>query len=179
MLKMDRVLLHVCCAPCATVPVKRLQEKYEVTTFFYNPNIYPPDEYDFRETECKKYFSELGVPLIIGPYETDVWDFTIQGFENEPERGERCLKCYKLRLEKTAARAVEENIRFFTTTLTISPHKPFDVIEKIGNDIADKYRITFLAENFKKRDGFKESTEISTELGMYRQDYCGCKYSIR
>ena len=172
-----KVLLHICCAPCATIPIKRLQESYEITGYFYNPNIFPVAEYEFRIAENEKYLASLSIENISGEYDQDSWYKRIRGFENEPEKGRRCEICYRVRLESTAALAKEMGIGYFTSTLSLSPHKPYEIIKRIGDEIAQKYGLIFLDENFKKKDGFKESCEMSKDYGMYRQAYCGCEFS--
>lgn len=173
------VLLHVCCAPCATVPIKRLMTDYAVTGFFYNPNIYPESEYLFRKKEFEEYMSGLGLPFLSGEYDTDAWEKAVDGYQDEPEGGARCSICYHFRLRATAATAARLGINHFTTTLTLSPHKNAELINKIGIEIGSEFSVKFLENNFKKSEGFKESCELSRKKNMYRQDYCGCKYSIR
>jgi predicted adenine nucleotide alpha hydrolase (AANH) superfamily ATPase len=172
-----KMLLHVCCAPCSTVPIDRLQQDFEVTLFFYNPNIHPPDEYVKRRQEIVKFSERSGVPLQIGDYETDRWYERVRPFADTPEGGKRCELCYAIRLEATAQRATEMKIGWFCTSLTLSPHKRADIINRLGSQIGHEFGVKFHEDNFKKRDGFKESCRISTEEGLYRQNYCGCEYS--
>jgi predicted adenine nucleotide alpha hydrolase (AANH) superfamily ATPase len=173
------VLLHICCAPCATVPIKRLMLDCSVSGFFYNPNIYPQSEYIFRKKEFEEYLNELGIPSYSGIYDNDAWEEAVKSFQNEPEGGARCVICYRFRLRETARMAKRLGINFFSTTLTLSPHKNADAINKIGIEIESESGVQFLAKNFKKGDGFKESCEMSKEMNMYRQNYCGCRYSLR
>ncbi len=174
-----RLLLHACCAPCSPYIVELLEQKYTVELYFYNPNIHPADEYWMRVREIKRLAADLHKRLIIEPYDVDEWFRRTAGLEDEPERGERCTICFAMRLEKTAQTAQQHNIPFFTTTLTISPHKDAKVINQIGLDIAKKYGVTFLAENFKKQDGFRKTNIRGKQYNFYRQNYCGCIYSRR
>ena len=173
------VLLHICCAPCGTVPIKRLLSEYSVSGFFYNPNIYPESEYFFRKKEFEDYLSELGIPFYSGTYDNDAWEESVKTFKDEPEGGARCWICYRFRLRETAAAAKKLGISFFSTTLTLSPHKNAELINKIGIEIGSESGVKFLEKNFKKSDGFKESCQMSSERNMYRQNYCGCRYSLR
>ena len=175
----EKLLLHGCCAPCSTHPVTLLREKFDVTLFFYNPNIHPDDEYYLRVAEMKKLSSEWQIPLIIGRYDTAAWFKAVSGHEDDPEGGPRCAICFRLRLDGTAGQAQAENFGWFATTLSVSPHKNADVINRIGRETAGQYGIRFYEANFKKRDGFRTSCEMSEEFGFYRQNYCGCVYSRR
>ena len=168
-----KILLHVCCAPCSTQSIEELKKDYDVTLFFYNPNIHPKEEYEKRLNEAKKISKILGLPLIEGEYDKDAWLEAVKGFENEPENGKRCAICYEFRLKKSSEKA--KDFDFFTTTLTISPHKNSEVINEIGSKINHK----FLKKNFKKKDGFRKSIELSKKHNLYRQDYCGCIYSLK
>lgn len=174
-----KLLLHCCCAPCATHPFRLLSESFEVTAFFYNPNIYPESEYQARLLEIQKLSKKWQFPLIIGPYEPELWETRIRGHESDPEGGARCLLCYQLRLEKTALEAKLANMEYFTSTLSISPHKNAEQINAIGEAIASESGVGFYPANFKKKDGFKKSCELSKEEGLYRQNFCGCQYSRR
>lgn len=178
--KKNRVLLHACCAICSGYPISLLKDMgYEPVVFFYNPNIYPKEEYlkrlDAEKTLCKYH----NVDLIEGEYEPEVFFDRVRGFENEPERGARCDLCFAIRLEKTAQKAKELGIDEFTTSIVISPHKNYERITKIGQNIAQKTDLKYLAIDFKKKDGFLKTNKLSKELGLYRQNYCGCKFSIR
>jgi len=174
-----KLLLHCCCAPCATYPIRILSEIFDVTAFFYNPNIYPESEYLARLLEIQKLSQQWQFPLIVGPYESTIWEEQIRGHENDPEGGARCVLCYQLRLQKTAFQAKESHMDYFTTTLSISPHKNADQINAIGEAIASQQGISFYSANFKKKDGFKKSCELSKQEGLYRQNFCGCQYSRR
>ena len=176
---MKKIVLHACCAPCASYPIQKLiEDNYEPVVFFYNPNIYPFEEYKIRRDELKKYTEKLNLAFFEENYEPELFTSYIKGLENEPEKGSRCSKCFKLRLEKTAQFALQNNINCFTTTLTVSPHKNSNQIFEIANEISNQYKVEFLNYNFKKQDGFKISRKIAKENSMYTQTYCGCKYSI-
>ena len=174
-----KLLLHTCCAPCSTHCVKELLSDYDVVMFFYNPNIHPSGEYYHRYQEAKKVSAELKVELIEVEYSPLEWLDMIQGFEEEPEGGKRCSICFGLRLAETARYAKENGFDAFTTTMTISPHKNSEIINKIGEHLAQKHGIAWVHSDFKKNDGFKKSVDMSKELGLYRQSYCGCFYSVR
>lgn len=171
------MLLHICCAPCSTHVVEKLRDRYHVTGFFYNPNIHPRDEYERRMATAERYAANIGLELLEGEYDVERWMEATKGFEGEPEGGARCSLCYRLRLEETAKRARDEEFKYFATTLTISPRKKASIINPIGREIAEKYRLFFHEEDFKKKDGFKHSVEMSRVHELYRQDYCGCIYS--
>ena len=177
---MKKIILHACCAPCASYPIKKLiEDSYEPVVFFYNPNIYPENEYIIRRDELKKYCAELKIDFFEGEYDTSVFYETIKGLENEPEKGKRCLKCFDLRLSKTAAFAKKMGIDCFTTTLTVSPHKNSKQIFDIANEVQNQTGVEFIPYDFKKKDGFKITNKIAEENGFYRQKYCGCEFSIR
>ncbi len=177
---MSKILLHSCCAPCTTFSSFDLVEKeFKPTLFFYNPNIHPKSEYEKRVEEIKKWAEKNNFDLVVGEYEIENWMEMMQGLEDEPEGGERCLKCYEMRLKKAAEYAQKNGVELITTTLTISPHKKADVINQIGQEVCEKFGIKYWDSNFKKNDGYKKSCELSEENGFYRQDYCGCVYSMR
>jgi predicted adenine nucleotide alpha hydrolase (AANH) superfamily ATPase len=171
------MLLHACCGPCSTAVIERLRDNYELTVFFYNPNIHPRSEYELRLREAEKVYKHFNVPFVVGEYDPENWFLAVKGLENEPEGGKRCLVCYKFRLERAMKYAKENNFDIVTTTITISPHHKADFINNIGNELAKKYNVKFLPENFKKKDGFLRSVQLSKELSLYRQEYCGCIYS--
>ena len=172
-----KLLLHVCCGPCATWAIKSLMEEYSVTCYFYNPCIEPFDEYEKRKDAFVKVCEELGVDYVIGDYDNDSFRELVKGLEDEPENGKRCLKCYEQRLKKAASYGEDNGFDMFTTTLTISPHKRSDVIFRIGNEVIKNKKIKFLEKDFKKKDGFNQSVSMSKEMGLYRQGYCGCEFS--
>jgi len=175
----DRLFFHVCCAPCATYPIEQLKDKFDVTLLFCGPNIYPEEEYKKRLDACCDLSKRVGLPLVEIPPNVEEWQHAVGGLEKEPEGGKRCSICYMVRLENTARFAKENTCKYFGTTLTVSPHKPVDIINPIGENIAEKYGLIFITEDFKKNDGFKRGCILSKEYGLYRQNYCGCKYSIR
>lgn len=174
-----QLLLHTCCAPCSAYVAELLQPDFEVTLFYYNPNIYPTEEYAKRRDELKVYAKRRNLPFIEVPYEPAVWEKAVQGLEQEPEGGARCRKCYELRLRETAKYAAGNHFTHFASTLTISPHKNATWINELGQELAQKLGITFLVADFKKDEGFKKACELSRQEGFYRQNYCGCQYSIR
>ena len=175
-----KILLHACCAPCASYPIQKLiEDNYEPVVFFYNPNIYPQKEYDIRKNELENYCKEKNIQFIENNYDTNIFYDTIKGFEKEPEKGNRCELCFELRLNKTAQIAKELNIPCFTTTLSVSPHKNTEQIFKAGKTAQNLYNIEFIEYNFKKQNGFKISREIAKKYNMYAQNYCGCIFSMR
>jgi len=175
----EKLLLHICCAPCSTHPLSMLVPDYEITAFFFNPNLYPPGENEFRLEETRRYMDMLNIPLIAPEYERRSWLDSVSQFRDEKEGGERCRICFHYRLQETANYAKANNIGLFTTTLTIGPNKPASVIFPIGDALAKKNNLRFLSIDFKKKDGFKHSCSLSRDAGMYRQNYCGCEYSLR
>lgn len=176
-----RLLLHACCAPCSSAVLERIASFFEVFILYYNPNITDEVEYEKRLDELKKFVSKFKakykISVIDGRYNPEEFFKISKGLENEPERGARCYKCYELRLEETAKVADSLNIPFFATTLTLSPYKKSDWINEIGKKINDKYTSNYLYSDFKKKNGYKRSIELSDEYNLYRQNYCGCIYS--
>lgn len=172
-----KILLHACCGICSGYPLEYLLENHFLpVVYFYNPNIQPVNDY-YKRLEAQKTLCEhFGVELLEENYDTSEFENYIKGLEDEPERGKRCVKCFELRLDRTAQKAKELGIDCFTTSITISPHKNFNLLKSIGEDIAKKYEIEFLAIDFKKKDGFLKTNRLSKELGLYRQNYCGCLY---
>ena len=175
------LLLHSCCAPCSSAVLERLAEHFRITVLYYNPNIAPQTEYENRIKEQERFVAQLPtkypVSFLAGEYDTKRFYEAVKGMENLPEGGERCFVCYELRLRETAKLAKEKGFDFFTTTLTISPLKNAEKINEIGEALAEEYGVTHLPSDFKKRNGFKRSTELSKEHNLYRQNYCGCVYS--
>ena len=175
------LLLHSCCAPCSSYCIEYLSQFFYVTVFYYNPNIYPDEEYYHRVKEQQRFIKEFPtkypVKFIEGDYDKSSFYEIAKGLEKEPEKGKRCHRCYDLRLRRTAAVAKEKGFDFFSTTLTISPMKDSQVLNEIGASIGTELGVDWLYSDFKKREGYKRSTEISREYDMYRQDYCGCVYS--
>lgn len=177
-----RLLLHVCCAPCLTGVVERLTQNFDVTAFFYNPNISPNEEFIKRLDALKTVVAHFDTLKLIVPEQNEN-DFisAVQGYESEPEGGARCAVCFKVRLEKTADffAVHKTEYDYFATTLTVSPHKNAALVNKVGRDAADKYGAAYLDSDFKKHDGFLRSIQLSKELGIFRQNYCGCEFSNR
>ena len=173
------ILAHICCAPDASYVVEFLQRDFEVTGFFYNPNIWPREEYLLRLGETQKVKKILGFELMEGLYDLDLWLRLTGKFKDEPEKGRRCDICYALRLEETARRAVELGLPAFTTIMSISPWKKAEVLNRIGKMAGRKHHLRFVEADFKKKGGFQKSIELSRRYGLYRQNYCGCIYSRR
>ena len=176
------LLLHACCAPCSSAVLERLREVFSITILYYNPNIYPPQEYHRREQELERFLKDAdmsGIPLIELPYDPQEFYTAVKGLEQEPERGERCTVCYRLRMEQAARYAAAHGFDWFTTTLSISPVKDPVRINQIGQELAQKYGVAHLPSEFRKKNGYKRSLELSAEYGLYRQDYCGCVFSVR
>lgn len=177
------LLLHACCAPCSSYVLEYLSKYFDITLFFYNPNISPEEEYRFREAELARLVGEMGlseeIKIVCGKYEPErFWELS-RGLENLPEGGARCAKCYDLRLSETASHALRHGYDFFTTTLSISPYKNAEWLNEIGEAKAREYGVRYLTSDFKKRNGYKRSCELSQIYGLYRQDYCGCEFSKR
>ena len=175
-----KLLLHSCCAPCSSHTLSVLKDHFDITIFYSNDNIYPEEEFHTRALEQKKLVEEmnLDVKVIVDDFNKANYDQAVKGLENLGERSIRCYECYKFRLEKTAKYAKEHSFDFFTTTLSISPYKNSDWINEIGYSLAEKYGVKFLYSNFKKEEGYKDSIRLSHEYNLYRQDYCGCIYSL-
>ena len=177
------LLMHACCAPCSSACLERLGNYFDISIFYYNPNITDRDEYLKRVDEIKKFISSFKtkypIKLIEGRYEPEEFFEISKGLEDEPERGKRCFECYKLRLSETAKVASELNFDYFCTTLTLSPYKNAVWLNEIGEELNSDYTSTYLYSDFKKRNGYKRSIELSKEFDLYRQDYCGCVYSLR
>lgn len=175
------LLLHSCCAPCSSYVLEYLSEYFSITVFYYNPNIFPEEEFIKRIQEQDMLIQKLPVKheikLIAGNYDSERFYEMAKGLEQVPEGGERCFKCYELRLRKTAELAKAGGYDYFTTTLSISPLKNAQKLNEIGERLAEEYGLQYLCSDFKKKNGYKRSTELSREYGLYRQDYCGCVYS--
>lgn len=178
--KKPKLLLHVCCAPCSSYVLTYLSNYFNITVLYYNPNISPIEEYQKRLDEEKRLIKELkkeNIHIMECDYDNDSFKMISKGLEEVPEGGIRCHKCYTLRIEKTAQIAKENNFDYFTTTLTISPLKNSQVINKIGHDLEEKYNVKYLYSDFKKKEGYKISIILSKKYNLYRQNYCGCTYS--
>ena len=177
--KRPSLLLHSCCGPCSSYVMEYLAQYFDITIFYYNPNISPAAEFQFRAEEQQRLIREmdLGVSFLLGKYEPERFFSLAKGHEAEPEGGERCFKCYRLRLEEAARAAKAGGFSYFTTTLSISPLKNAAKINEIGEELAEIYHVEHLPSDFKKKNGYKRSIELSHEYDLYRQNYCGCVYS--
>ena len=177
------LLLHSCCAPCSSYVLEYLSQYFSITLFYYNPNIYPPTEYEHRVEEQQRLIHSLPavhpISFCPGPYDSDRFYELTRGMENVPEGGERCFVCYEMRLREAAEMAKQLKLDYFTTTLSISPLKNAEKLNEIGERLAAGYGIPYLNSDFKKRGGYQRSIELSHEYGLYRQDYCGCVFSRR
>ncbi len=173
------ILLHSCCGPCSSSVIERLKPFFDITVIYYNPNIEPVEEYIKRKNEQIRLLNELNIKYFDIDYLNEEYHEAIEGYEREPENGARCPICYRLRMEKTAKIAMDNNFDYFCTTLTVSPHKPSKIINEIGISLENEYHIPYLLSDFKKEDGYKRSIELSKEYNLYRQDYCGCTFSKR
>ena len=176
-----KLFLHSCCGPCSSYVLEYLSRYFSITVFYYNPNIYPSEEYYHRVAEQQRLIEEMDcvhpVSFVEGQYDTDRFYALAKGLEQEPEGGERCFRCYRLRLEQSAKLAKEGGFDYFTTTLSISPYKNAPKLNEIGEELAAEYGVKHLPCDFKKKEGYKRSIELSKLYGMYRQDYCGCVFS--
>ncbi len=179
--KKPSLLLHSCCAPCSSSVLELLLEYFDITVYYYNPNIYPGDEFSKRADEqisfCKSFFENRDIRVVVADFKPDEFYDAAEGMETVPEGGKRCTACYSLRLEKTARYAKGHGFDYFTTTLSVSPLKDAQRLNSIGEALSKKYGVKYLCSDFKKRNGYKRSCEISKEMEIYRQDWCGCKYS--
>lgn len=179
--KVPKLLLHSCCAPCSSYVLEYLSQYFEITVFYYNPNIFPEEEFYKRIREQERLIREMSakypVHFIAGNYDSEKFYAMAKGLEQVPEGGERCFKCYELRLREAAKVAAAGGFDYFTTTLSISPLKNAAKLNEIGERLAAEYQVAYLPSDFKKKNGYKRSTELSREYGLYRQDYCGCIFS--
>ena len=177
--KREKLLLHSCCGPCSTTVLNFLKDYFDITVLYYNPNIEPISEYEKRKSEQIRYIKELNNPYVKFKdcdYDNESFKKAIKGLEKEKEGGARCSVCFKLRLEKTAKLAKDENFDYFGTTLTVSPYKNSRLINEIGALLEQNYGVKYLYSDFKKNDGYKKSIELSRTYNLYRQNYCGCLY---
>ena len=182
-----KIFLHSCCGPCSTAVIERLIPDYSITVFFYNPNITNEGEYhkrfetekEFIEAFNKNHPEWTPVELMEGEYDPEEFLRFVRGYEREPENGARCAKCFEFRMERTVRKAAELGYPLFGTTLSVSPHKKTQTINEKGYALSRRYGVDFLDESFKKKDGFRRSVDLSREYGLYRQNYCGCRFSER
>lgn len=181
--RVPRLLLHSCCAPCSSYVLEYLSQYFEITVFYYNPNLYPDSEFAKRSAEQKRLIKEMKtlhpVSFIEGTFDKETFYQMASGMESLKEGGARCFRCYELRLKQTAEMAKAGGFDYFTTTLSISPLKNAQKLNEIGNRLAKEYGVTYLTSDFKKKNGYKRSVELSQEYGLYRQDYCGCEFSYQ
>ena len=175
---MRNLLLHICCGPCATHVIETLSREFDVTGYYYNPNIYPEEEYGRRLEAAKTVAKKQNITLIEGDYDPLTFFNAVKGYEHEPENGARCKICYRLRLSGTAVYASDNSFGCIASTLTLGPQKKASIINPIGVEEAEKHDIDFIEGDWKKKDGFRKSCIISGEYGIYRQNYCGCKFSM-
>lgn len=174
-----QLLLHLCCAPCSSYVIDLLAAYFELTLYFYDPNIHPYEEYEKRRDEAKTHADKEGIRFVEGPYDVERWHEVTRGHEKDPEKGERCRLCYDMRLREAARFAVESKCEYFTSVLSVSPHKDAGKINDTGFSVSAEMDIHYLPADFKKKEGFKKSMDNAREKGFYRQDYCGCVYSRR
>lgn len=181
--KVPTLLLHSCCAPCSSYVLEYLSNYFGITVFYYNPNIYPDEEYEMRVREQQRFIrafpAKHPIDFIEGAYDKERFYEMARGLEAVPEGGQRCFQCYELRLREAGELAKARDFDYFTTTLSISPMKNAEKLNEIGLRLAEELGVSYLCSDFKKRNGYKRSTELSREYGMYRQDYCGCVYSYQ
>lgn len=180
--RVPKLLLHSCCAPCSSYVLEYLSQYFEITVFYYNPNIYPESEYTKRIWEQQKLIDELPakhpISFMAGPYDKERFYEMASGLEHVKEGGARCMKCYELRLREAAKIAKNAGFDYFTTTLSISPLKKAERLNEIGQRLGEEYEVEYLLSDFKKKNGYKRSIELSKIYGLYRQDYCGCEFSM-
>ena len=176
-----KLLLHSCCGPCSSYVITYLTKYFDITILYYNPNIYPYEEYLKRKNEQIKLINEINnineLNILDCDYDNDIYNEQIEGLENEPERGNRCRVCYRMRIEKTAKEAKKLGYDYFCSTLSVSPYKNAEWINEFGKEMEDIYNIKWLYSDFKKKNGYKESIQLSNKYNLYRQNYCGCIYS--
>lgn len=177
----SKLLLQVCCAPCSSHVIDLLKQDFDITAFYYNPNIYPQNEFYKRKVEVEKLLVFMGLDekkLIMPEYDQTEFYNAVRGYESEKEGGARCSVCFNLRMRAAAKYAKENLYDYFTTTLSISPHKNSEILNRIGFRLQQEYGVNYLPADFKKKEGYKHSIQLSKELGLYRQDYCGCEFSL-
>ena len=181
----EKLLLHSCCGPCSTAVIERLADDFDITVFYYNPNITDEEEYLHRKSEEQRFIAEYSektgadIDFIEGDWLPQDYYKAVTGLEQEKEGGARCRECFRLRLEKTAQLARHMGFDCFDTTLSVSPYKNYDVISELASEISERTGVRYLSGNYKKKDGYKRSIELSKEYGLYRQHYCGCEFSKR
>lgn len=177
-----RLLLHACCGPCSSAVLEQLSRHFEITVLYYNPNTWPEAEYRRRGQELERFVAEahpLGVTVVEDRYDPQEFYSAVSGLEAEPERGGRCTVCYRLRMRRAAEYAAQNGFEWFATTLSISPHKDAERINQIGRELEAEFGVKHLPSDFKKKNGYLRSLQLSEEYGLYRQDYCGCEFSAK
>ena len=174
-----RLLLHICCAPDATIGIERLTDHYDVEGYFYNPNIHPSEEYHRRDAAMDDLAEAVSFSHRKGSADPKPWLKSVEGLEDEPEKGRRCVECIRMRLQETARAAKEGGFDLFAAVLTVSPHKNSGVVNRLGEEAGRVHGVQYFPTDLKKKDGFRRSVELSKKHGLYRQNYCGCVYSIR
>lgn len=176
-----KLLLHACCGVCSSAVLERIYPYFDITILYYNPNIYPEEEYNKRLKTQKEIINKmnLNINILEVDYDKEKFNEISKGLEEEKEGGERCTKCYLLRLEKTAILAQKHNFEYFCTTLSVSPYKNAEKLNKIGKILEEKYKVKYLYSDFKKKEGYKRSIELAKQYNLYRQEYCGCEYSLK
>lgn len=181
--KIPKLLMHSCCGPCSSYPIEYLSNYFSITIYYYNPNIFPYSEFERRSIEQQKLINELKtkypINFVLEAYNNDEYEEYIKGHQSDLEGGIRCFKCYNLRMKKAAIYAKTNNFDYFTTTLSVSPYKNSEKINEIGILLEQEIGIKYLYADFKKKEGYKRSIELSKQYNLYRQDYCGCKYSMK
>ena len=181
--RVPTLLIHSCCAPCSSYVLEYLSEYFKITVFYYNPNIYPESEYTKRIAEQQKLIRDMDfkypVAFLAGSYDKEKFYEMAAGMEDLKEGGARCMKCYELRLSEAAVQAAAGGFDYFTTTLSISPLKNAQKLNEIGIRVGKEHNVKYLVSDFKKKNGYKRSVELSEQYGLYRQDYCGCEFSMR
>lgn len=178
----QKLLLHACCGPCSSAVLEQLCAYFDITVLYYNPNTWPEEEYRRRGEELKRFVAlahPLGVRVVEDVYDPQRFYAAVKGLENEPERGARCTVCYRLRMRRAAEYAAQNGFEWFTTTLSLSPHKDAKRINEIGAQLEKEFGVKHLPSDFKKRNGYLRSLQLSAEYGLYRQDYCGCEFSAK
>lgn len=173
------ILLHSCCGPCSSSVIDQLKDYFDITVYYFNPNIHPEEEYLHRKEEQKRLLSILNIPLIEGDYDPKEFFNIAKGLEDEPQKGQRCYNCYNLRLTSTYNLAKDKGFDYFCTTLTVSPNVNEQMVNEIGIALEKQGDVKFLQSDFKKEDGYLNSVKLAKEYNLYRQDYCGCIYSFR
>ena len=176
---MEKLLLHSCCGPCSTHVIEELKSRFDLTIFYYNPSIFPEEEYNKRLAEQKKYADIVGIKVLTKTYDENEFLSKVKGLELEKEGGKRCEVCFEMRLRETARLCKEMGYDIFTTTLSVSPHKNSHIINLIGRRVAEEEGANFLEESFKKKNGYLKSINLAKQYDLYRQNYCGCRFSLR